>query len=118
MSIVALDNVSTHPLITAPPARSGAPAAYHPTPGMPARQGCLAADALARLGGASGGAGRKVRLKFLLCCRCCQAFLYIFSSVHSLGGVSYCPQRSGSFLRRLDLASPMPFHPSGCSHGP
>src|SRR5712691_12798547 len=56
------------------------------------------------------------KCKFLLCCHCCQALLPIFSSVHSLGGVSHCPERSGSVLWRRDLAFLLPFHPCGCRH--
>ena len=46
---------------------------------------------------------KKCRLKFLLCCRCCQAPLRIFSSLRSLGAVSHGPDRSGGFLWRWDL---------------
>src|SRR5713101_6629935 len=35
---------------------------------------------------------------FLLCCRCCQALLHIFSSPHSLGSVSHRPEPSGGFF--------------------
>src|SRR6266851_5784894 len=56
------------------------------------------------------------KCKFLLCCHCCQALLPLFSSVHSLGGVSHCPERSGSVLWRRDLAFLLPFHPCGCRH--
>ena len=40
----------------------------------------------------------KGRLNFLLCCRCCQALLHIFSSPHSLGSVSHRPEPSGGFF--------------------
>src|SRR6266700_5540719 len=40
----------------------------------------------------------KERLKFLLCCRCCQARLPIFSSPHALGSVSHRPEPSGGFF--------------------
>jgi hypothetical protein len=45
-----------------------------------------------------GARGRwKRHLKFLLCCRCCQAPLNIFSFLHSLGAVSHRPDWSGGF---------------------
>jgi len=61
-------------------------------------------DAMLRPGGGGpGGAlpetpGQKDRLNFLLCCRCCQALLHIFSSPHSLGSVSHRPEPSGGFF--------------------
>ena len=39
-----------------------------------------------------------VALNFLLCCRCCQALLHIFSSSHSMGSVSHHPEPSGGFF--------------------
>src|SRR5262249_8577005 len=54
--------------------------------------------------GCSGGG--KCLLNFLLCCRCCQALLPIFSSPHSLGAGFPRPDWSGGFLWRPDLASP------------
>jgi hypothetical protein len=65
---------------------------------------------------ATGGAARKGRLNFLLCCRCCQAPLKIFSFLHSLGAVSHRPDRSGGFLWRWDLSSPTTFYPCGLHH--
>src|SRR4029450_3087920 len=52
-----------------------------------------------------------VSLFFLLCCRCCQALLSIFSPYHSLGAVSHRPDRSGGFLWRWDPSSPTTFYP-------
>ena len=49
-------------------------------------------------GARSRAGGAKVLVNFLLCCRCCQALLHIFSSSHSLGSVSHRPEPSGGFF--------------------
>ena len=64
--------------------------------------------------GAAGGV--KSALNFLLCCRCCQALVSIFSPYHSLGAVAYRPDRSGGFLWRWDPSSPTTFYPCGPKH--
>ena len=57
----------------------------------------LGVAAAGRHGGDDAGGG-KSRLNFLLCCRCCQALLHIFSSPHSPGSVSHRPEPSGGFF--------------------
>jgi hypothetical protein len=56
------------------------------------------------------------RLNFLLCCRCCQVLLSLFSPYHSLGAVSHRPDRSGGFLWCWDPSSPTTFYPCRRKH--